>query len=120
MFLLNLLGKSRTVLLGIAALVLLAGGLYACGRHDGWNAHKADEAKRTKAAEKRNASAKSQADLQRPKDQASVAQREKDLRDAYQSTPDSKPSAARVALACERLRLANPHRTLPPACGPGG
>ena len=52
------------------------------------------------------------------RDVIATAALEKDLIHAYASTPDSRPSGARLALACRRLHNANPSAAVPVACRP--
>jgi hypothetical protein len=58
---------------------------------------------------------------QRITDTVAVSTREKELRDAIASTPDSQPDAARIALGCARLRGANggSSANLPAVCRSG-
>lgn len=73
----------------------------------------------TKALEQKNR-ADALAAAQRITDTIAVSAREKALRDAIASTPDSAPDAVRIRLGCERLRHANGSNqaTLPAACRP--
>lgn len=59
---------------------------------------------------------------QRITDAVAVSTREKELRDAIASTPDTAPDAVRIRLGCERLLRANGGNsaTLPAVCRPAG
>lgn len=60
---------------------------------------------------------------QRLTDTIAVTQRERELRDAIASTPDTAPDAVRIRLGCERLRRAagSAHTAnLPAVCRSGG
>lgn len=65
-----------------------------------------------------DADLKDSAAIERQADNSAVSQMEKDLIDAVAKTPDSAPSAKRVALGCERLRRSEKYAEadLPAVC----
>ena len=87
-------------------------------------AHRAAEGERDRQAaeahkiEAKASSARETAADERLNDSTIINAREKELSDAVNSLPDARPSARRVALACERLRQQGSR--LPPDCGPEG
>jgi hypothetical protein len=86
--------------------------------HRGAESVRAEDRAALQAASSRQAKAVSAADQQRLKDTQTVTQLQADLSHAADAVPDSTPSAARVALACQRLRFqAGPGAKLPAECG---
>ena len=87
-------------------------------------AHRAAEGERDREAagqaeiEAKASSARETAADERLNDTTIINAREKELSDAVNSLPDARPSARRLALACERLRQQGPR--LPAECGPEG
>src|SRR5688572_25511329 len=65
---------------------------------------------------KQTAIANERAAEQRLTDTVAVSTREEALLDAIQSTPDSAPDAARIALGCARLRASGQSTAAIPAC----
>lgn len=68
------------------------------------------------AATARNSAALEQSATQRAADVATVDQLNKELTDAVQGLPDSRPSPRRVALGCARLRAAGKDVSGLPEC----
>jgi hypothetical protein len=102
---------------GLAALFLA--GQLAFGA---WQFHRGAESVRAKdrealeAASSRQAKAVSEADQQRPKDQATTAKLKDQLTHAADALPDSNPSAVRVAPYCQRLCNQGSSIAAVPAC----
>ena len=88
-------------------------------------AHRAAQGERerqdavTAKTEAKASSAREIAAGERATDTTIINAREKELSDAVNSLPDARPSARRVALACERLRQQG-NTSLPAECGSGG
>lgn len=105
----------------LLALLLALWGFVAHERHLGRIQAEAAAAQAVAEAKVKNDAALAQAAQQRAVDLANTAKLEKALTDAYAKTPDSKPSAARINLACARLRHENGvGGKLPAVCGPQG
>lgn len=118
LFLRLLAAKPRLILGAVSASSLLA-AMAAFAAHERHVQQLADvraEAGAHTAAMAANAAAQARADQQRISDLARTAALEKDLKDAYHDIPATPPSAARLALACRRLRAqhADLHRV--PQC----
>lgn len=92
------------IMAGFGITVLLIATSYSCGRHDGVKAEKARVEARLEKARQVDQAAKSKAADQRVVDTQTVAKHEQELSRADDALPDAKPSAARTALACQRLR----------------
>lgn len=113
----------RNLAIGIAGcliLLVLFFGLQAKGRADQRRIDHAAAEVAIAKAQAINAKAIAAADAERAADSAAVTTLQKDLNRAYENTPDGKPSAARLALACGRLRR-TPQARLPEfsrLCGP--
>lgn len=117
------LGRNKLVaaLGGALLLVLLIGGAYAKGRMD--EAHLVRERAATAQAlqDVKSAVATGHADVARQIDTATTATLEKDLKHADDAQPDARPSGARLAQSCERLRRQGADLAKVPGCsGPGG
>jgi hypothetical protein len=100
---------SRTLLICLAALLLIATAVAAwnvwLGRHDR-RVVEDDRAKATVQVLKNNAGAQERSALERVVDERAVAAQEREMIDAIQSAPDTAPGPARMRLNCERLRRA--------------
>ena len=120
-FLTGLLPASLKEWLRILVVALLVAGItYPLARCSG---EKSERARQTLLLEKANrlyleqkARADTLAANQRLTDLIAVQQRERDLRDAIASTPDSAPDAVRIQLGCQRLRAAGRDTSGIPAC----
>jgi Flp pilus assembly protein TadB len=101
----------------VLALVVLMviGGAFLSGRHSQREADKAAERTAVAKAEVKDAHADAKADVQRATDQQTVSDHQKELQGADDASPDTRPSAARLALACARLHAQSPGAKLP-AC----
>jgi hypothetical protein len=103
--------------LGLVLGAVLVFPVARCAGHaDGVKDEKAAETQRLEAAKARNAVAVARSDVQRADDQRDTAKLEEDLRSADDATPDSKPSDARLALACQRLRARSARLADTPEC----
>ena len=99
-----------------AVLVLTNGASYCTGRHQGAESvRKSVQAERAQVIE-RAAKATDTAAEQRITDTLTVSKSAQDRTDAYKAEPDARPSDARRAFNCERLRQAKVAR-LPAECG---
>ena len=123
---LGLLPASLTEWVRVVVVAFLVAAVsYPLGQCDG---KRTERARWDAALQKANndflqqkARADALAAAQRLTDQIAVSQREKDLRDAIASTPDSAPDAVRIQLGCARLRAAGRDTAdLPAVCRPGG
>lgn len=101
---------------GVSALLAWTGG-YALGHHDGTKSERAKQAVVVSEAATRNAIATGAANVERVQDTATTNTHERDLKDADNAVADSKPSAARLALNCQRLRAQRGGSKLPAECG---
>lgn len=106
------------ILAGVLVLAVLFGVLfiYLKGKSD----ERAVEAQRSVAARAHTdvvaAAAGASATVQRGVDDAAVASSLVQLKEADDAQPDSAPSAARLAFACQRLRNAGRDLSKIPAC----
>lgn len=99
------LGRKLLIGLAVAAILLaLFFGLQAKGGADQRRIDRAAAEVAIAKAQAINAAALQKADAERAKDTQAVSTLQKDLNRAYENTPDGKPSPARLALACGRLR----------------
>lgn len=114
--------RANPLAMAIAALALLAliGGAYWKGRHDGVALEQGRTAKAALAAAKQDAKLNDVADRERLSDAAEQQKRETTYANAINSAPPGEPGHATRALACARLRAANPGVDLPAACGHTG
>ena len=103
--------------LAVAALIPSA---FLLGQCDGAAKQKQIDAaivlKAQEFARKRDAEAKAKAAQERVADTAETAKLEKDLADADQGLPDTRPSDSRLALNCQRLRNQGADLARVPAC----
>ena len=103
--------------LAVGVLILFLG-------FGGYCSHRAAQGERDRQAvetariERQASTGRETASAERLNDTINLNAREKELTDAVQSLPDARPSARRLALACERLR--HQRSRLPAECGPEG
>lgn len=112
------------ILLPIALTLGLILGFYlwsAHERHVGAEGVKTQDRKAIAVAVAKNTEAHAKADTERASDTARTDTTRKDLSHAADHVQDTAPSAARVALGCERLRKQGGGRVvLPAVCRSGG
>lgn len=113
----RLIPRWVVIAVGIAAIaavcILLA---YCTGRHDGKSGlqHQIDNANIKAQDTNLNAIANSTED--RSISDAQLLEKKKELIDAVNKTPDTLPSATRIAVGCERLRRQGTDTTTIPVC----
>ena len=120
-FLTGLLPASLREWLRILVVALLVAGItYPLAKCNGEKAERVRQQALLEKANRQYLEQKARADTlaanQRLTDLIAVQQRERDLRDAIASTPDSAPDAVRIRLGCERLRAAGRDTSGIPAC----
>lgn len=113
--------KGLAALIGVMALVILIGGSYFLGSHNGEKRANAQAAltmeRAINVALQRNTAALEKASAQRRLDDAAIAARTKGLSDVVAHEPDGTPTRRSVMLTCERLRLErNPAYASLPEC----
>lgn len=114
-WLIKLTGLDALVVkIGLVVLVLAAFGVAKCSYDRAVIAE--HDAEITRKTTETDFEAKLDAADQRARDQAGIADDERKRSDAIQKAPDSKPSAARNALNCERLRRAGTDTSRLAAC----
>jgi hypothetical protein len=107
------LGKAASTF-GLIAAVIMALGVAKCAYDR--SIIKNHDAKITNETLKTDAVAKENAAVERADDIQTINQAEKERTDAIRKATDSKPSAARNAINCERLRRAGKDTAGLPAC----
>lgn len=102
------------VKIGLAVLLLGLLGVAKCSYDQGIIERHDD--KITRKTQATDFEAKLEAADQRARDQATITADERSRSDEIRKAPDSKPSAARVRLNCERLRRAGQDTSRIAAC----
>lgn len=114
----SMLSPTGWAVVGVLAL-FLAFGAYCY--HRGAQGERDRQAAQVLKVERKASAGRETASDERLNDTLTTQAREKELSDAVSSLPDARPSARRVALACERLRQQGTReRDLSPACRPDG
>lgn len=114
-FLAKALGVDK-LLVQIGLIVLVIGGLgIAKCSYDRSVIERHDD-KITRKTQATDFKAKLDAAEQRARDQATIDENERNRTDEIRKAPDSKPSAARNRLNCERLRRAGQNTASLPEC----
>lgn len=109
--------KSIKIGFGILVVVVLALVLVYCsGQHSGKSQIQHQIDKGNLKAEQINANAVSNSTEDRSITDTQLLEKKKELIDEVNKTPDTMPSAQRIAVGCERLRRQGTNTAAIPAC----